>query len=182
MKMRPSGCYTDSVSICGVLARLESDEGKLSCHLRGGASGNAGPLPDARVRVLQRIVFGKLEDAGQFASQATPIGRWRAGVPRQLRQSGELIADSRGHRADKWMTIEHFDHPTLSFPPCNACFAASAISIKVKPYDIPLRTLIAKDVVGLMMVGRSISGDFIAHASDPVTVNNHYPPSTTFPP
>jgi hypothetical protein len=41
----------------------------------------------------------------------------------------------------------------------------------VKPYDIPLRALIAKDVDGLMMAGRCISGDFFAHASYRVTGN-----------
>jgi hypothetical protein len=44
--------------------------------------------------------------------------------------------------------------------------------VKVKPYDIPLRALIAKDVDGLMMAGRCISGDFIAHASYRVTGNS----------
>jgi len=42
---------------------------------------------------------------------------------------------------------------------------------KTKPYDIPLRALIARDVDGLMMAGRCISGDFIAHASYRVTGN-----------
>jgi len=41
--------------------------------------------------------------------------------------------------------------------------------IKSKPYDIPLRSLIARDVDGLMMAGRNISGDFFAHASYRVT-------------
>ena len=36
---------------------------------------------------------------------------------------------------------------------------------KVKPYGVPLRALIAKDVDGLMMAGRCISGDFYAHSS-----------------
>lgn len=40
-----------------------------------------------------------------------------------------------------------------------------------KPYDIPLRALIAKDVSGLMMAGRCVSGDFFAHASYRVTGN-----------
>ena len=40
------------------------------------------------------------------------------------------------------------------------------------PYDIPLRALIAKDVDGLMMAGRCISGDFVAHASYRVTGNS----------
>ncbi len=43
--------------------------------------------------------------------------------------------------------------------------------IKAQPYDIPLRSLIAKDVNGLMMAGRCISGDFFAHASYRVTGN-----------
>ena len=43
--------------------------------------------------------------------------------------------------------------------------------VKAKPYDIPLRAMIAADVDGLMMAGRCISGDFIAHASYRVTGN-----------
>jgi len=38
-----------------------------------------------------------------------------------------------------------------------------------QPYDIPLRALIAKDVDGLLMAGRCISGDFIAHSSYRIT-------------
>lgn len=53
----------------------------------------------------------------------------------------------------------------------NKAVAVENKGIKVKPYDIPLRALIAKDVDGLMMAGRCISGDFIAHASYRVTGN-----------
>lgn len=35
----------------------------------------------------------------------------------------------------------------------------------VEPYDIPLRALIARDIDGLLLAGRCISGDFLAHAS-----------------
>lgn len=49
--------------------------------------------------------------------------------------------------------------------------AISHGDLKMKPYDIPLRVLIARDVDGLMMAGRCISGDFIAHASYRVTGN-----------
>jgi hypothetical protein len=45
-------------------------------------------------------------------------------------------------------------------------------SFRAKPYDIPLRALIAKDVDGLLMAGRCISGDFIAHSSYRVTGNS----------
>lgn len=46
-----------------------------------------------------------------------------------------------------------------------------AAPVKAKPYDIPLRALIAKDVGGLLMAGRCISGDFVAHSSYRVTGN-----------
>jgi hypothetical protein len=42
---------------------------------------------------------------------------------------------------------------------------------EVKPYDVPLRALIARDVDGLLMAGRCISGDFLAHSSYRVTGN-----------
>jgi hypothetical protein len=44
--------------------------------------------------------------------------------------------------------------------------------VKSRPYDIPLRALIARDVQGLMMAGRCISGDFISHSSYRVTGNS----------
>ena len=44
-------------------------------------------------------------------------------------------------------------------------------AFRSKPYDIPLRALIARDVQGLLMAGRCISGDFLAHSSYRVTGN-----------
>ncbi len=41
----------------------------------------------------------------------------------------------------------------------------------VKPYSIPYPALVAADVDGLLMAGRCISGDFIAHSSYRVTGN-----------
>ncbi len=40
-----------------------------------------------------------------------------------------------------------------------------------KPFDIPMGALIARDVEGLMMAGRCISGDFWAHSAYRVTGN-----------
>jgi hypothetical protein len=47
----------------------------------------------------------------------------------------------------------------------------SSEGVRSKPYDISMRALIAADVDGLIMAGRCISGDFIAHASYRVTGN-----------
>jgi hypothetical protein len=44
--------------------------------------------------------------------------------------------------------------------------------VKAKPYDIPYRALIARDVKGLLLAGRLISGDFVAHSSYRVTGNS----------
>ncbi|HAE24519.1 MAG TPA: FAD-dependent oxidoreductase [Prevotellaceae bacterium] len=44
--------------------------------------------------------------------------------------------------------------------------------IKSKPYDIPLRALIPKDIEGLLLAGRCISGDFTAHSSYRVNGNS----------
>ncbi len=43
--------------------------------------------------------------------------------------------------------------------------------MRAKPYDIPYRALLARDVQGLLLAGRCISGDFYAHASYRVTGN-----------
>tara|TARA_R110002049_G_scaffold4601_5_gene32530 strand:- start:736008 stop:737396 length:1389 start_codon:yes stop_codon:yes gene_type:complete len=43
--------------------------------------------------------------------------------------------------------------------------------IKAKPFDIPLGALIAEGIDNLMMAGRCISGDFVAHSSYRVTGN-----------
>lgn len=48
---------------------------------------------------------------------------------------------------------------------------ADKVSFTSQPYDVPLRALISKDVDGLMMAGRCISGDFLAHSSYRVVGN-----------
>lgn len=45
----------------------------------------------------------------------------------------------------------------------------SKMGVELKPYDIPIRALIAKDIDGLLMAGRCISGDWLAFASYRVT-------------
>jgi hypothetical protein len=43
--------------------------------------------------------------------------------------------------------------------------------VRARPYNIPYRSLIARDVDALLMAGRCISGDFLAHSSYRVTGN-----------
>jgi hypothetical protein len=44
--------------------------------------------------------------------------------------------------------------------------------VKTQPYDIPYGAIVAKDVDGLLLAGRCISGDFLAHSSYRVTGNS----------
>lgn len=44
--------------------------------------------------------------------------------------------------------------------------------VHAKHYDIPYRALVARDVKGLLLAGRCISGDFVAHSSYRVTGNS----------
>lgn len=48
----------------------------------------------------------------------------------------------------------------------------AAKPVASKPYDIPYRALVPRDVGGLLTAGRCISGDFIAHSSYRVTGNS----------
>jgi hypothetical protein len=40
---------------------------------------------------------------------------------------------------------------------------------RTQPYDIPLRALLSREVPNLLLAGRCISGDFIAHSSYRIT-------------
>ena len=46
---------------------------------------------------------------------------------------------------------------------------ATARGVTMQPYDIPMRALVAREVSNLLLGGRCISGDFIAHSSYRVT-------------
>jgi hypothetical protein len=49
--------------------------------------------------------------------------------------------------------------------------AIARSGVRSKPYDIPFRSLVARDINALLLAGRCISGDFIAHSSYRVTGN-----------
>lgn len=74
----------------------------------------------------------------------------------------------RGSRFDDSICHVRFGIDVHSTDP-NKTKAIEAHPFKSKPYDIPLRALIARDVTGLLLAGRCISGDFIAHSSYRVT-------------
>lgn len=123
-----------------------------------------------RVAAALRALGGVWEDF-QMVATAEQIGirdgrriRGRYTVTR-----GDLAAGAR--HAD---AVAHVTFPVDIHAPTREKNDAEPIShgdLKFKPYDIPLRALIARDVDGLLMAGRCISGDFMAHASYRVTGN-----------
>lgn len=60
-------------------------------------------------------------------------------------------------------------HPVQKAHEANASYRQGVKSV---PYEIPMGAIIAKDVQGLMMVGRCISGDFIAQSSYRINSNS----------
>ena len=140
---------------------------------------DAAQVTEATVRAraeLNRIVNGLRKlggpwDGVQLAATAEQIG---------VRDGRRLAGRYTVNTADVTTGARHEDsvvrptfpidvHATSSAH--NKTNAYTSLGLKVKPYDIPLRALIAKDVDGLMMAGRCISGDFIAHSSYRVTGN-----------
>jgi FAD dependent oxidoreductase len=75
---------------------------------------------------------------------------------------------ARGARHDDSICRVHFGVDVHS-PKKEEGTAISRSKVRARPYDIPLRALIARDVDGFLMAGRCISGDFIAHSSYRVT-------------
>jgi len=111
-------------------------------------------------------------DGLQIAATAEQIGvrDGRRIAGRYVVSKADLIAGARYDDAVVRPTFP-VDIHALSAE-INKTAAYTNAGVKVKPYDVPLRALIAKDVDGLMMAGRNISGDFIAHASYRVTGNS----------
>ncbi len=119
------------------------------------------------VRALKRL--GGPWEGLQVAATPEQIGirEGRRIVGRYIVNKDDLIAGARHDDSVVRATFPVDIHALTAEQ--NKSAAVSNAGIKVQPYDIPLRALIARDVDGLMMAGRCISGDFIAHASYRVT-------------
>jgi len=138
---------------------------------------DAAQVTEATVRArgeLNRIVNGLRKLGGvweglQIAATAEQIGvrDGRRIAGRYTVSKDDVVAGARHEDAVARATFGVDIHALTAEH--NQTAATTSHGLKVKPYDIPLRALIARDVDGLMMAGRCISGDFIAHASYRVT-------------
>jgi hypothetical protein len=151
----------------------------MANHEYGVSAIDAQAISDATIRARREVhtIVNGLRSLG---------GVW-AGL--RLVATGNQIGVREGRRIHGHYTVSREDvlngarHPDAV---CRATFPVDVHAldpakdgksydnqgVKAKPYDIPLRALIARDVDGLLMAGRCISGDFIAHASYRVTGNS----------
>ena len=140
---------------------------------------DAAQVTEATVRArseMNKIVNGLRKLGGPWEGVQIAATAEQIGV-----RDGRRIAGRYTVNKDDLVTGARYDDAVVrpTFPvdihaisgEHNKTAAYSNAGVKVKPYDIPLRALIARDVDGLMMAGRCISGDFIAHASYRVTGN-----------
>lgn len=122
------------------------------------------------MRALRKL--GGVWDGLQIAATAEQIGvrDGRRILGRYTMSKQDLISGARQEDAVARVTFGVDIHADSK--ETNKAKPINNGDFKMRPYDIPLRALIAKEVDGLMMAGRCISGDFIAHASYRVTGNS----------
>lgn len=149
----------------------------MSNHEYGRSATNAGDLTEATLR-------GRAEVHAQVRALRCLGGAWQnlyivatsaqIGVREGRRLHGRYVITAedmvRGARHPDAVSRCHFGVDVHATDPTQNKGIENA-TLTAKPYDIPLRALIAGDVDGLMMAGRCISGDFLAHSSYRVTAD-----------
>jgi hypothetical protein len=149
----------------------------MANHEYGVSAFDAGAISQATIRA--RAEVHKLVNALQALG-----GPW-AGV--QIVATAEHIGVREGRRVHGLYQVTTDDlvrGATHDDAVCRVTFGVDIHStdpkrtkaimtdgVKARPYDIPYRALIARDVKALLLAGRLISGDFVAHSSYRVTGN-----------
>jgi len=148
-------------------------------HEYGVSACDAAAITAATVRAraeLNRIVNGLRQLGGAWSGLQIAATAEQIGVREGRRLRGrywvsqeDLVSGQRHEDAVVRPTFPVDVHART--PQQNRTHGYSNAGVQMLPYDIPLRALIARDVDGLLLAGRCISGDFIAHASYRVTGN-----------
>lgn len=148
----------------------------MANHVYGASGIDAQALTDATVRgraEVHRIVAALRAAGGPWAQMRLVATGAHIGVREGRRIRGlhrvavdELVAGARHPdpvcRAAFGIDVHALGHDgERGFDPANAT--------RIRPYDIPLRALLAADCANLLLAGRCISGDFLAHSSYRVT-------------
>ncbi len=158
----------------------------MTNHEYGVPAYDAGKISEATIRArreVHEIVGGLRKLGGPWKELAVVATAEQIGVREGRRVRGrycvtaEDLTGGKRHDDAVCRVKAGIDIHNLWLPGANAeedtlmAESRRRRQAGVKAYDIPLRALIAADVDGLMLAGRCISGDFIAHASYRVTGN-----------
>ncbi|TVR53219.1 MAG: FAD-dependent oxidoreductase [Spirochaetaceae bacterium] len=147
----------------------------MANHEYGVSALDAQAISDATFRArgeVHRIVSGLRSLGGVWRNIRVVATAEQIGV-REARRVRGLYTVSRddliaGTRHDDAVCRVTFGFDVHSPDPGQSRDGRRS-KIPAKPYDIPLRSLIVRDVKALLVAGRCISGDFWAHSSYRVT-------------
>ncbi len=150
----------------------------MANHQYGVHCNDAQALTDATIRAREEIhqaVQAMVRHGGPFAQTEVVATAEQIGVREGRRIHGlyqvtldDLVA---GRRHEDAVCRVTFGIDVHSVSKKLGATVDVANDTHTQPYDIPLRALMARDVHNLMMAGRCISGDFLAHSSYRVTGN-----------
>jgi hypothetical protein len=153
----------------------------MTNHEYGVSAFDAGQITEATIRAraeVHAIVQALRKAGGPWQELAVVATAEQIGIRegRRIRGRYTVTADdvvSGARHAEAVCSAKfgfdvHEIYPDGNLPPEVMRYRAAG----AKKYDIPLPALVAADVEGLMMAGRCISGDFLAHSSYRVTGNS----------
>ncbi len=152
----------------------------MTNHEYGVPAFDAGAVTQATIRArkeVHEIVNGLRQLGGVWRDLAVVTTAEQIGVREGRRVkgrhtiTGDEIANGKSHSDAVCTARFPFDVHSLALSG-NPQIVEDFRSRGAKPYDIPYRSLVAADVDGLLLAGRCISGDFIAHSSYRVTGNS----------
>jgi hypothetical protein len=152
----------------------------MTNHEYGVPAFDAGQITEATIRAraeVHSIVQALRNAGGPWKNMAVVATAEQIGIREGRRVRGRYtvtaddVAGGVAHKDSVCQARFGFDVHEV-FPTGKAPHEVSRYrALGAKPYDIPLKALVAADVEGLMMAGRCISGDFLAHSSYRVTGN-----------
>lgn len=158
----------------------------MTNHEYGVPAYDAGKITEATIRArreVHQIVADLRKLGGPWKDVAVVATAEQIGVRegRRIRGRAQVTVDDivAGKKHADGVCQVNFGFDVHNVRPGDMFSGKDEIEAEVKryramgakPYDIPLGALVAADVDGLMMAGRCISGDFIAHSSYRVTGN-----------
>lgn len=151
----------------------------MTNHEYGVSAFDAQAVTQATVRARREIndlLDGLRNQGGEFAQLALVATAEQIGIREGRRIHGRYTITRQdileGLRHDEAVCRAAYPVDVHGLRKEDPAFSLTDGGHASRPYDIPYPALVAADIDGLLMAGRNISGDFIAHSSYRVTGNS----------